>query len=170
MSDTPKENETKETISGPSRLFAPPAKVSTHNPDEPEKTMAIDAIRRARMYESAMASLIENQSENHIPIAHLAGFAIELGLKAYLLRNGHSEAEVKQISHDLKKAWNKAHSSGLRISVAWPDWFDRLDCLHRLMLLRYPHRTIAGLVLPDQANYQQGIAEILSRVETSMGD
>lgn len=143
--------------------------VSSNDPVRPENTMAITAIRRARMYERAMVGLIEVQSDNSIPIAHLAGFAVELGLKAYLLGNGHSEAEAKTIRHNLKEGWNLANGSGLNISQNPPDWLTRLDGLHTSMLLRYPHRSIAGLVIPGQATLQQGIAELLSMVEANIG-
>lgn len=147
--------------------------ISGNDPVRPENTMAITALRRARMYEMAMASLMENQPDLVFPIAHLGGFAVELGLKAYLFKI-HPEKKVVSMGHDLVESWELAREGGLGISDSPPEWLSTLSNLHwgdkdRRLLLRYPHRAIAGIVLPNKAIYRQGIAELLSTVESHIG-
>jgi hypothetical protein len=169
MSDALEDTIPKTRITGRGNMILGGLKLSANDPHRPENTMAVTALRRARMYEAAMASLIENQPELSFPIAHLAGFAVELGLKAYLFKF-HSEKEVVNMGHDLVKAWTTAHEWGLNIFDSPPEWLTILSNLHwgdkdKRMLLRYPHRTIGALGLPNMTTYRQGIAEILSAVE-----
>ena len=53
-----------------------------------------------------------------MPAYFLAGRAIELGLKSFLLLSGQGETEIRRISHDLGKALDVAEQAGLRAIVS----------------------------------------------------
>jgi hypothetical protein len=47
------------------------------------------------------------------PVTYLYAHSIELSLKAYLVKHGASEPELRRIGHDLVECWNRAKQYGL---------------------------------------------------------
>lgn len=168
MSETSKVPDSNAPVSFAVNLVAPASMLSANDPYRPENTMAKTSLRKARMFEAAMVSLVD-QPDLSTPITHLGGFAVELGLKSYLFHIGWTEACVIGIRHDLIKGWKAAHGWGLQVEEDPPEWLVRLSCLHISMALRYAHRDFAGFVLPGRAQLHHEIAELLSAVETHVG-
>lgn len=66
-----------------------------------------------------------------LPAYFLVGRSIELGLKAFLVLKGHSEAQLKAIGHDLKSALEEARHHGFDSLVSpSQDHTDALECLN----------------------------------------
>ena len=73
-------------------------------------------LATAVSYASAGA-VSEKQSNAHIPALYLlAGFSIELSLKAFILQKANQPAELFAIGHDLEKAWKRALALGMDLS------------------------------------------------------
>jgi len=164
--------EKREILLGTGKLTLGGVKVEACDPNNPHLTMAITMIRRARLFEQAMACLADEQGHNAIPIAHLAAHALEVGIKAYLYHQCVPDEEIKRrISHNLEKAWNTAHGFGLAIPMEPLPWCKLLQLLHdKPFLLRYPSVEINGLVIPNQEELRQGLSEVLMLVEKIIGE
>jgi hypothetical protein len=74
---------------------------------------AIEFYAAARATDSAIGDMDGYEITAPIPVNYLMGHAIELGLKAYLLHNGRSLADIKFIGHRLRLAYNEARQVGL---------------------------------------------------------
>ena len=66
-----------------------------------------------------------------LPMAMVSAHVLECILKAYLSRSG-DDNRVKQsdVRHNLNGLWSLAHSEGLNIQSAPPQWVECLSLLH----------------------------------------
>lgn len=97
--------------------------VNSHPPETGDRHMAIPMIRRARMFENAASILMASESELTLPIAHMLGHSLEVGLKAFLLSQGLTNKELsgRALGHNLIEVWSCAASKGLQIEAEPPE-------------------------------------------------
>jgi hypothetical protein len=72
-----------------------------------------------------------------VPIYLLAGFQIELLLKAYLTAVGATDKDLKDIGHDLDAAYNAAVAKGLKSSLPISDIIAKMSDPHKKLAFRY---------------------------------
>jgi hypothetical protein len=100
-------------------------------------------------------------------IGILAGHSLELALKAYLLHAGRSERELKDIGHDLAKAWEHCKQSGLNLKDL-PYWVQVLDYSHdHPYYFRYP-RNNHKVAIPGTDELPKDLASILDMISSAM--
>lgn len=99
----------------------------------------------------------------------LVSHSLELALKAYLLKKGLDEANIKSIGHSLVKAWYKSVEYGLTLENPVPSWCELLDSAHRSpSLFRYA-RTNTGIVTPAPMESHSGLKKVLDTVGNELG-
>jgi hypothetical protein len=119
---------------------------------------AADYLLAARMVD------VKIRGEGHLffPTLYLYGIAIELSLKAFLLKRGRTSAEVKSLSHDLTKALALArrHKLGrvVRMDRREIDAIRILNITYSSNLLRY---IVTGATKVPQLVYIARAAEQL---------
>jgi hypothetical protein len=97
-------------------------------------------------------------------MAVLAGHAVELALKSFLLSHGSSETELQGLRHDLLKAWTAAAAAGLNETAEPPPWCRLLDSVHDSPYFgRYPPAN-SGLVTPNAADVEAHVTELIALV------
>ena len=70
-------------------------------------------IDGARMYAAAADAVNERHPNALHVLSHLLGMAIELALKAFLMKAGQTERELRKIGHDLQALLAAANAHGL---------------------------------------------------------
>lgn len=88
--------------------------------DDPARSTAHGFWRFAANYLLAARIIevkIHDEGQLYFPALHLHGLAIELALKAFLLKRGHSLAKLRDISHSLSKALTLARRHKLGRTV-----------------------------------------------------
>lgn len=82
-----------------------------------QDTTAANLFAAAKSYFMAARLLLVSMegvtAASAIPFYFLSGFAIELALKAVVLRVNADQRELRSIGHDLRKALNAAETCGL---------------------------------------------------------
>lgn len=105
---------------------------------------------------------VRHEGQLFFPTLYLYGIAIELGLKAFLLKRGRTLAEVKSLSHNLTKALALArrHKLGrvVRMDRREVDAVRVLDITYSTNLLRY---IVTGATKIPQLVYVARAAEEL---------
>ena len=99
----------------------------------------------------------------------LVSHSLELALKAYLLKKGMGEANLKSIGHSLVKAWSKSVGYGLPLVTPVPRWCELLDSAHSSPFLFRYARTNTGIVTPAQQESHSGLNKVLDIVGNEMG-
>jgi hypothetical protein len=100
-------------------------------------------------------------------IGILAGHSLELALKAYLLHVGRTERDLKDIGHDLTKAWECCKRSGLDLDQL-PYWVQVLDYSHdHPYYFRYP-RNNHKVAIPGTDELPKDLASILDMISSAM--
>jgi hypothetical protein len=86
----------------------------------------------AESFLNGIRPLANHGIESTMPLALVCAHTLECILKAYISRDGTPATALKarKFNHDLKALWNDAHSAGLKIPAALPDWADNLARLH----------------------------------------
>jgi HEPN domain len=123
-------------------------------------------LNMAKAFTASLDRLEEN-AQDHLSGLFLAGQALETGLKAYLLLVGWKDDDVKDLSHDLERAWEAAAKEGLSIEHAVPDWCKTLNALHNWPYqLRYPR--VDGYIAASPGVYALHLDELLDKVERAI--
>lgn len=100
-------------------------------------------------YLAALEILITHLNRKLIcPIGLLASQALELSLKAVLLKNGWTEEDLRRkIGHNLIAAWDEAKKEGLRVNLEHRYSIEVLSLSHESpYLFRYPQDKVAAAV------------------------
>ena len=107
-------------------------------------------LATAREFLQGAQVLVAN-GETTRAAAFLAGFALELALKAYLLHTGaKSMEELKKIGHNLRKLWTgAARIQGSPFTIPIPTWAVSLFNSHRKLFYRYQSADLHGYVVPQ---------------------
>ena len=126
-------------------------------------------IERAREFQAAVQILCGEHGRHTLSaIGLLASHAIELALKAYLVKHGKTEKEIKNIGHDLSLAWREAKNLGLRLQ--WDEEYTMqvLNLSHSVpYLFRYPITGVAeGITAPEVLN--RHLETIITEVEINL--
>ena len=114
--------------------------------------------------------LVPNVKEVEVwGIAVLSAHALEIILKASLVANGVTEAELKRrVGHDLNKAWRLASSLGLAVPGEPPRWCNLLDGVHDCpYVLRYPP-TNTAMVLSNLHELSANLRDVYELVQQSI--
>jgi hypothetical protein len=101
--------------------------------------------------------------------ALVSGQILECSLKAFLLKAGVPEKELKkkEVRHNLSELWARAAGLSLPIGHA-PQWVDHLNGLHDFpYCLRYPEG-LNALVLTDAHQTQSDLRNLINTVEKGM--
>jgi len=134
--------------------------------------MAISAngfLERSNDYLTGLNKLCEEPKSNLVPpIGLLASHCIELALKAYLIHIGYNETQIKDLGHNLSKAWDEAKSKGLKISSNHKFTVDILSIHHdRPFWYRYPEEKI-GVGITEISVLYDDVKAIYEAVEASI--
>jgi hypothetical protein len=115
--------------------------------DSPSLT-PVTLIDGARMY-AAAADAVNTRLPNALHVlSHLLGMSIELALKAYLRRFGHSVGQLRELGHDLRGLLAAAEECGLesigsrrfRLAVLGANYEERL--------FAYPEEGNLNVIIP----------------------
>jgi hypothetical protein len=102
-------------------------------------------------------------------IGILAAHCLELALKAYLLRAGRAESELKDIGHDLTKAWENCKQSELPLGDL-PYWVQVLNFAHsNPYFFRYPQAN-HNVAVPSTDDLSNDIQTVLDMVAAKMNN
>jgi hypothetical protein len=96
----------------------------------------------------------------------LCGHGTESALKALLAQTGMTGWELSSspYGHDLVALWEKAISSGAKVTAPRPEWVDHLHRVHaRPYHLRYP-LGFNAIVLPNQQAMVLGLEQLIVAV------
>jgi hypothetical protein len=123
----------------------------------------------AQRYIEAACTLISARSWVD-PIGLLASHGLELALKAFLLRIGLTESEVrKEYGHDLVHLWVAASELGLTIAPDPPYWLQVISYFHTAPYqYRYPPEGMASAI-PPADQFTGLLWEVLARVKEAGG-
>ena len=100
-------------------------------------------------------------------IGILAAHCLELALKAYLLHAGRTEGDLRDIGHDLAKAWDCCRKSGLPLN-SLPYWVQILNYSHaNPYFFRYP-RSDHNVGIPDTDELSNDLGTVLSLISSAM--
>lgn len=128
-------------------------------------------LNTANGYLAALQILADNAKLNKAilhPIGLLASQAVELGLKSYLLSKGQNDSDLKNIGHNLDKAWDASIKAGLRLNVDNQFSVRVLSLSHdKPFYYRYPQEGIAAGIT-DTDVLCQDIKAILDAVGCSI--
>lgn len=148
------------------------ANIEKHgNAQDRLRITAASFLKRARGYLAALAVLKDHLSDATLPAIGLLGaHTFELALKAYLLKRGSTEAELKTIGHDLELAWAEATSKGFRISGPTPTSLPILSLNHNNpFLFRYPQVGFPVAITPPEVIYLEA-KEVVEKVGADIVD
>jgi hypothetical protein len=127
-------------------------------------------LEEARGLNEAVAILCRAQVGATVyAIGILAAHCLELALKAYLLRAGHTESELKGIGHDLAKAWEHCKQSGLPLGDL-PYWVQVLNFSHsNPYFFRYPQAD-RNVAVPSTDDLSNDIQMVLDMIAAKMNN
>ena len=96
----------------------------------------------ANSYMAAASHLLETHTaETFMPSMFLLLHALELHLKSFLIAQGHSEKQLRDIGHDLVACLRDCNTHGIRsyVSISWIDQLQiaRLNVYYRDKELEY---------------------------------
>ena len=106
-------------------------------------------LNGSRGYLAALEILATHLNKQLIyPIGLLASQALELALKAVLLKSGWTEDKLKnKIGHNLKFAWDEAKKEGLKVKLQHSYSVEVLSLSHESpYLFRYPQDKIPAAI------------------------
>jgi hypothetical protein len=123
-------------------------------------------IDGARMYAAAADAVNDRYPNSMHVLSHLLGMAIELALKAFLLKHGRTERDLRQLSHDLPRLLEECESHGLvktggrhfRLGVLGANYEDRL--------FAYPEQGVLSAITPG--SLRQTANELIQEVFISI--
>jgi hypothetical protein len=95
----------------------------------------------------------------------LAGHTLEIGLKAFLLQTGRTEAQLRALSHNLVNAWDAAQKDGLPIASPPPWWCEALSSACDSPYMARYVRSNTGLVMPNITDLVRDLGVVLDEVE-----
>jgi hypothetical protein len=101
-----------------------------------------------------------------VALTLVCAHVLECLLKAYLSKDGASEAELRNadLRHDLVELWRQAQRRGLAVDATPPAWVEQLSGLHnRPFHLRYPVG-LHALVLPNPQAMYSGLQDLVQVV------
>lgn len=128
-------------------------------------------MRRAREFCDGYRILAASGQSVVAPMLVLAGHAVELALKAYLLKAGWTEDDLAhKVRHNLLTAWRRAQADGLDLNAVPPPWLTTVHGAHdpgKLVSARYP-RANTGLVLPGPAELEPELGGLLDKVKAAL--
>lgn len=124
-------------------------------------------LATAREFVQGAQTLVAN-SGTIKAAAFLAGFALELALKAYLLHTGTKTVEqLKKAGHDLRRLWKAAaRVQGSPFRTPIPSWAVSLSSSYNKLLHRYQPADLHGYVVP-QLDELAGIVQVVGEVVPS---
>jgi hypothetical protein len=124
-------------------------------------------LEETRGLNEAVAILCKARAEATLySIGILAAHCLELTLKAYLLHAGSDERELKDIGHDLAKAWESCKRSGLGLGEP-PYWVQVLNYSHaNPYFFRYP-RADHKVAVPNTDELSKDIDAVLELVSSA---
>ena len=119
----------------------------------------------AREFASGLSTLARHpEGGSARAMAVLAAHAVELALKSSLLSHGWSESQLRELDHDLIKAWRAAAAAGLPVNTEPPSWCRLLDSVHDSPYFgRYPPAN-SGLVTPNAAEMEAQVTDLIALV------
>jgi len=130
----------------------------------------ISYLARARSFAQAARILNEHQANDFTPYLLCCGQATELALKGLLLAGGVSESTFStNPGHRLVHAWRSAVTQGAHIPPDPPQWCELLDVVHTKPFdSRYPRANVL-LGLPAPSVMLEGIDQLISVLEATLG-
>jgi len=100
-------------------------------------------------------------------IGLLASHSLELALKSFLITKGWQEKDIRNVGHNLEKAWIKAANSGLDIIPEPPYWVRVLALGHGCpFIFRYPQNNTA-VAIPTLDELLPEIKRIINKIKTA---
>lgn len=151
----------------------PPISATSHTVDGPDSSQADQAgIYRATAWEMLEVAqlLLNTGAKVPRPIAYLCGHALEVGLKSALVGKC-SPGEIRSLSHDLEKAWNRVRGIVPALGDMPPELKPLNDVHARPHHLRYQQdgegNPIAVMVSPDPARVVPAVRRVLDLMEAT---
>ena len=125
-------------------------------------------LEEARGLNKAVAVLCDARDDATLhSIGILATHYLELALKAYLRHIERDEQDLKNIGHDLAKAWECCKRSGLDLKEL-PYWVQVLDYSHaHPYYFRYPQGN-HKVAIPSMDELSKDVASILDLISSAM--
>jgi hypothetical protein len=105
-----------------------------------------------------------------VPFAEIVCHSIELGLKAYLLFSGANEQSLKDIGHDLERAWRECSDKGLQVQFP-PFWLTGLNMQHaNPFIYRYWRQGLGWSMPGTQEMMVNTLSDALRQIGAAVGD
>jgi hypothetical protein len=125
-------------------------------------------LEGARRYIESASVLIRNYCAVDT-IGLLAAHGLELALKAFLMRAGSSEADLRRaFGHELVSLWAEAARLGLAIETDPPYWVQIVGYFHAAPYqYRYPPEGMATAI-PRADLFDEMLREVLAKVERAV--
>lgn len=102
-----------------------------------------------------------------IPFAHLVHQSIELGLKSYLVFSGVDEQKLREIGHDLERAWTECCGKGLEVRLP-QGWLASFDSQYPIY--RYWRRGLGWSMPGNQRSVMDILQSALTQIGPAVGD
>ena len=132
-----------------------------------EKPTPLSLLAGARELAAGLDLLARHGSEvSPRGAALLAGQAVELTLKAYLMTRGWKKKDLKdEVRHDLELAWITARREGLPLPSDVPEWCANLNTIHDDPYRgRYPVHN-EGLVITSPEELHRKVVGLIAMVQ-----
>jgi len=102
-----------------------------------------------------------------VPFAHLVCQSIELGLKSYLVFRGVDEQSLRDIGHDLERAWIECCGKGLK--VGFPQgWLSSFNAQYSIY--RYWRQGLGWSMMGHQKSVVDALHSALTQIGVAIGD
>lgn len=120
----------------------------------------------AKMYASAADAVNDKLPNSLHVLSHLLCTSIELALKAFLVHNGYSERQLRNIGHDLSKLLKVTVDEGFNYTGSRNFVLTISGALYRQRTFAYPENANMNIILPRRL--RQMTDEILNEVSQTI--
>src|SRR5690606_22806242 len=118
-------------------------------------------------YFNAAVALCGQGGQATNPIGLLSAHALEIGLKAVLLKSGSTEKDLKDIGHDLVHAWQKT-APKIGLSAEAPYWVDVLNFSHSAPYYYRYSSAEFGVAIPACEDLKGELGAVLDAVRAKV--
>lgn len=106
-------------------------------------------IDGARMYAASADSTNDKYPNALHTLSQLLGMSVELSLKAYLVKNGFIEKDIRKIGHDLSLLYEKSQEFGLLYTGSRNYRLKVLGANYQLRIFAYPQEGNLNVINPS---------------------
>jgi len=102
----------------------------------------------ARMYAAAADATNDKYPNSLHVLSHLLGMSVELALKAYLIKSGITEKELRKSGHDLSLLYEKSQEFGLLYTGSRNFRLKVLGASYKARMFAYPQECNLNVINP----------------------